>query len=114
QTTSELLLDHPESRVVDRFEDVNVIASETKRLSRLVDDLMALSLDDAGRTSLTYTEVNVSALLRDTAGAYEDFAALQGKRLEVEADSDLVVHADADKLRQLLGILVDNALKYTE
>lgn len=114
QTTSELLLDHPESRVVDRFEDVNVIASETKRLSRLVDDLMALSLDDAGRTSLTYAEVNVGALLHDTAGAYEEFAALQDKRLEVEADGDLVVHADADKLRQLLGILVDNALKYTE
>ena len=114
QTTSELLLDHPDSRVVDRFEDVNVIAAETKRLSRLVDDLMTLSLDDAGHTSLTYAEVNVGALLRETASTYEDFAALQDKRIEVEADSDLMVHADADKLHQLLGILMDNALKYTE
>ena len=95
QTTSELLLDHPESRIVDRFEDVNVIASETKRLARLVDDLMTLSLSDAGRTSLTYAEVNVGAFLRETASAYEDFAALQDKRIEVDVDSDLMVHADA-------------------
>ena len=49
QATGELLLDHPESRIVDRFEDVNVITEETKRLARLVDSLMELSLDDAGR-----------------------------------------------------------------
>ncbi|BAK43476.1 cell wall metabolism sensor histidine kinase WalK [Eggerthella sp. YY7918] len=114
QTTSELLLDHPQSRIVDRFEDVNVITSETKRLSHLVDDLMALSLDDAGRTSLARTEVYVGTLLRETAGAYEDFAALQDKRIEVDASDEVVVRADADKLRQLLNILVDNALKYTE
>lgn len=114
QTTGDLLLDHPESRIVDRFEDVNVITSETKRLSRLVNDLMTLSLDDAGRTPLARETVDVSALVRDTAGAYEEFAALQDKRIEVEADTGLVVQADADKVRQLLGILVDNALKYTE
>ncbi len=114
QTTGELLLDRPESRIVDRFEDVNVIASETRRLSRLVDDLMTLSLDDAGRAPLARTEVSAGALLGETAGAYEEFAALQGKRIEVDAEDGLFVEADADKLRQLLNILVDNALKYTE
>lgn len=113
QTTGELLLDHPDKRIVDRFEDVNTITSETKRLSRLVDDLMALSLDDAGRTTLVPSVVDVDALVRDVATAYEDFATLQDKQLRVDASFGGTVDADADKLRQLLGILLDNALKYT-
>lgn len=113
QTTGELLLDSPNSRILDRFEDVNAITSETKRLARLVDDLMELSLGDAGRSSLDASAVNLDALVRDACAAYEDFATLQDKRLEVETGSRETIEADADKLRQLLGIVLDNALKYT-
>ena len=87
QTTGELLLDSPNSRIVDRFEDVNAITSETKRLARLVDDLMELSLGDAGRSSLDASAVNLDALVREACAAYEDFATLQDKRLEVETGS---------------------------
>mgnify|MGYP000402934524 CR=1 FL=1 len=113
QTTGELLLDSPNSRIVDRFEDVNAITSETKRLARLVDNLMELSLGDAGRSSLDASAVNLDALVREACAAYEDFATLQDKRLEVETGSRETIEADADKLRQLLGIVLDNALKYT-
>lgn len=114
QATGELLLDHPDSRIVDRFEDVNTLTSETRRLARLVDDLMALSLDDAGRTALAMSAVDVDGLVRDVATAYEDFASMQDKRLTVDAAFGGSIEADADKLRQLLGIVLDNALKYTE
>ena len=67
QTTGELLLDSPNSRIVDRFEDVNAITSETKRLARLVDDLMELSLGDAGRSSLDASAVNLDALVAKRA-----------------------------------------------
>lgn len=114
QATGEFLLDHPDSRIVDRFEDVNTLTSETRRLARLVDDLMALSLDDAGRTALAMSTVDVDGLVRDVATAYEDFASMQDKRLTVDAAFGGSIEADADKLRQLLGIVLDNALKYTE
>ena len=113
QATGELLLDHPESRIVDRFEDVNVITEETKRLTRLVDSLMELSLDDAGRTALDCGPVEIDALVRDVAALYEDFAALQGKQVRFEPGFSGTVPADADRLRQLLAIVLDNAVKYT-
>ena len=97
QTTGELLLDSPNSRIVDRFEDVNAITSETKRLARLVDNLMELSLGDAGRSSLDASAVNLDALVREACAAYEDFATLQDKRLEVETGSRETIEADADK-----------------
>ena len=92
---------------------MNAITSETKRLARLVDNLMELSLGDAGRSSLDASAVNLDALVREACAAYEDFATLQDKRLEVETGSRETIEADADKLRQLLGIVLDNALKYT-
>lgn len=114
QATGELLLDHPEDRIIDRFEDVNTIASETRRLARLVDDLMALSLDDAGRAELDAQKVDVDTLVRDAAATYGDLAEAQGKRIVVDASFGSCIEADPHKLRQLLGILLDNALKYTD
>ena len=113
QATGELLLDHPESRIVDRFEDVNVITEETKRLARLVDSLMELSLDDAGRAQPNRQPVEVDGLVRDVAALYEDFVALQGKQVRFEPGFGGTVPADADRLRQLLAIVLDNAVKYT-
>ena len=113
QATGELLLDHPESRIVDRFEDVNVITEETKRLARLVDSLMELSLDDAGRAQPNRQPAEVDGLVRDVAALYEDFVALQGKQVRFEPGFGGTVPADADRLRQLLAIVLDNAVKYT-
>ena len=93
---------------------MNVITEETKRLTRLVDSLMELSLDDAGRAQpWTGGPVEIDALVRDVAALYEDFAALQGKQVRFEPGFGGTVPADADRLRQLLAIVLDNAVKYT-
>ncbi len=114
QTTADGLLDCPQSRIVDRFEDVSTVSEETKRLTRLVDGLMELSLDDAGHARLHCARVQVDDVAAQTTARYEDFAELQGKKLAVDARFGGSVEADEDKLRQVLGILLDNALKYTE
>ena len=87
----ERLLAEPGARIVDRFEDVGAVADETKRLARLVDDLMTLT----------------------SAGASIDVAEVAGKTLMVAARPAGEVRIEEDALRQVLGILLDNALKYT-
>ena len=110
----ERLLAEPGARIVDRFEDVGAVADETKRLARLVDDLMTLT--SAGASTEDEREavpLEVSGIVEDVAGLYADVAEVAGKTLTVAVRPAGEVRIEADALRQVLGILLDNALKYT-
>ena len=60
------------------------------------------------------TELDLGALASGVAAAYEDLALAEGKTLTVRTSDNVLVQGDRDKLQQLLAILLDNALKYTE
>lgn len=110
----ERLLAEPGARIVDRFEDVGAVADETKRLARLVDDLMTLTSADAStEDEREAAPLEVSGIVEDVAGLYADVAEVAGKTLTVAVRPAGEVRIEADALRQVLGILLDNALKYT-
>jgi signal transduction histidine kinase len=95
----------------DRTAAVQQIVAESERMSRLVNDLLTLARADAGQL-LERQPVPIGPLLDDVA--------MQGKVLSegkvavsVVRLADAEVLGDADALRQLLLILVDNAIKYT-
>ena len=48
------------------------------------------------------------------ASTYREYAELKGRKIDVSAESGAVVSGDCAKLRQLLAIVLDNAIKYTE
>jgi two-component system, OmpR family, heavy metal sensor histidine kinase CusS len=83
---------------------------EVSRLSSILRKLLLLSLADAGRMHLTFSEVNLSPLFDDVA---EDID-LQAPELkvEVEVEPNLKIEADLDLLRQVLQNLATNAVKY--
>ena len=110
----ERLLAEPGARIVDRFEDVGAVADETKRLARLVDDLMTLTSADAStEDEREAAPLEVGGIVEDVAGLYADVAEVAGKTLTVAVRPAGEVRIEADALRQVLGILLDNALKYT-
>lgn len=115
RAAQERLLADPSARVVDKFEDVNAVADETKRLARLVDDLMTLSSADAPvHDDREMEPVDVSGVVAEVGDLYADVAEVGGKTLTVVAQFAGEALIDADALRQVVGILLDNALKYTE
>lgn len=113
RTTQELLLDDPNARIVDKFEDISLTIEEAGRLSRLTEDLLVLSASDAGRLDMEASDVNLRELCAEMSAAYEEIALMQEKTISFDAEGDVTVHGDRDKLRQLVAILLDNALKYT-
>lgn len=95
-------------------EHLEPIYQETILLQRLVEDLRLLSLADAGRLELIRSDVDVQGLLSGVAEGAQAIARDKGISLEVQpAPEPLVIDGDADRLRQVLGNLLDNALRYT-
>ncbi|WP_412028642.1 ATP-binding protein [Deinococcus yunweiensis] len=85
---------------------------EVLLLARLVTDLRLLSLAEGGALSLHVQPVEVGAMLHALADTYARRAAYAGMTLSVHTAPDLTVLADADRLRQTLQNLLDNALRY--
>ena len=91
-----------------------LLNDEALRLNRLVEDLRILSLADAGELSITRRAVSPEVLLHRAVAAHVVRAQQQQIDLQLEAAPDLPnINADPDRLNQVLGNLVDNALRYT-
>jgi len=85
---------------------------QAQHLNRLIDDLRTLSLADAGQLSLQRRPVQTRGLLEHTALANLPQAEARGISLEV-VGQDTTIMVDPDRLVQVLGNLVANALRHT-
>jgi signal transduction histidine kinase len=88
------------------------VVTETDHLSRLVDDLLLLSRIDAGKLELETGPLPVAELFSDIGHAFGRLAEEKGVTLQADSDGT-VVRADRTRLRQIILILLDNALRYT-
>ena len=89
------------------------ILAQNSHLTQLVDDLSLLARGDSQAVSIERAPVDLSSLIAETTADVEPLAAEQGVRLITDAPGNVQVLGDALRLRQLLLILLDNALKHT-
>jgi signal transduction histidine kinase len=94
-------------------EHINATLEETRLLARLVDDLRTLSLAEAGQLPLQLEQVNVAELLTDAQTSFSGQAEAAGIALLVETKGELWLTADTNRLDQILGNLLVNALRHT-
>ena len=88
------------------------VVTETDHLSRLVDDLLLLSRIDAGKLELEITSLPIADLLSEIGHSFGRLAEEKGVTLQTSADASRV-RADHTRLRQIILILLDNALRHT-
>ena len=88
------------------------IRSEAKRMRSLVEEMLTLARADNAAPSAVMAETSLSDLATDCVLAFEPVAFEAGKPLESDVAPDVTVLGDGDKLRQLVGVLLDNAIKY--
>ncbi len=113
KTTQELLLDKPNDKVIDHFENIAATIEEVDRLSHLSADLLFLTKFDSGANTLNKTDIELDSVLRFMAHLYRETVELQDKVFQFSAASNCSIMADEKKIRQLIAIVLDNALKYT-
>jgi signal transduction histidine kinase len=89
------------------------IERESERLGRIVEDLLTLSRADAGERSVERRRVFLDDITLDAAEAVRVIADQKSVRLEVEDFEEAPIDGDPSLLRQLVVILLDNAIKFT-
>ena len=112
QAKQELLLTEPNSKIIDKSEDIALTLNETKRLTKLTKDLMTLA--SSNKMELEKENVNIDELIQNTVNPYVEVANLSEKELKLDLKYGKNVEIDVNKIQQLIIILLDNALKYTE
>ncbi|EFO81604.1 histidine kinase [Oscillochloris trichoides DG-6] len=95
-------------------EAVAALGGQITLLARLVDDLRLISLADAGQLSFALQPLDAAQALANAAAAAEPRARQGGVELRLEPAPPLpAVRADPQRLAQILGNLIENAIRYT-
>lgn len=97
----------------DQQEALEHALAQGRHLKRLVDDLSLLARSDSGTVDLKHDLVDLSKLVSRTADDLEVLAEDRAVRFTRNLQVPLWIRGDPDRLRQLLVILLDNALKHS-
>ena len=90
------------------------IRTEGHRMAELVNQLVALSRMDEDGHKINTTDVFFGELVADTVSEFEPLAREKGKTLTADVDTDITYMGDEALLYRLVGILLDNAVKYCD
>ncbi|HSG87030.1 MAG TPA: HAMP domain-containing sensor histidine kinase [Candidatus Limnocylindrales bacterium] len=104
--------------VLDRVYDhddrhLETIRDQSRLLARIVDDLRTIGLAEAGTLPLRIETIDVGAIVGAAIRSFAVQGEAAGLRLDQHVSPGLLVRADPDRLRQMVGALLDNAIRHT-
>jgi two-component system OmpR family sensor kinase len=108
------LLEEEDPSPADREEFVRTMRGQIERLTKLTTDLLDLSQLDAGAMVMAAGSVDLGDLAREAAREFGPRAEAHGSRLQLRtAERPVIAVADRERVRQIVRILLDNALTHT-
>ncbi len=93
---------------------IDKIEAQTEKLARLVGQLVALSRLDEEKSPLHFVQFDLTATAEGVAASFADHAEACGHALKTEIGQGLSLCGDEAAVRQLISILLDNAVKYAD
>ncbi|MEH6907482.1 sensor histidine kinase [Neobacillus drentensis] len=113
QAKTDVLFRAPKATIQDRILDVSTISNESRRLSKLVTNLLTLARSDSDQIEVKKEVFQLDELLSEIIQQYEEIALYQEKSLQLQESESVQFFADKARIHQLIVILLDNAMKYT-
>ncbi|MFL5918368.1 MAG: GAF domain-containing protein [Gaiellaceae bacterium] len=90
------------------------IASESERVTQIVDQLLNVARLDAGDLQVEVGRIDVASVVSEIVETVAESDGVNGHRFEIDLPTEpLAAEADPDKVRQVFSILVENALRYS-
>ncbi len=110
----ENLLEKPETKIIDNIEDINATLQETERLTKLIKELMELAKNDSKEQKLNKEKFMFDTEIKTIIDLYKEVAETESKKFILNLEYNEEINADLNKIKELIIILLDNSLKYTE
>ncbi|MGG1519118.1 HAMP domain-containing sensor histidine kinase [Paenibacillus oryzisoli] len=112
-TNADVLLANSEDTIAQQAKWLHHIKSETERMKTLTNDLLYLTEMDDARMQMIVTPVNLSDAVEGVLLAMEAVSFEKDIALSYDIEPELTVRGSSEQLGQVVMILLDNAIKYT-
>ncbi|MBQ0140856.1 MAG: HAMP domain-containing histidine kinase [Kurthia sp.] len=97
----------------ERAQYVDVLDKKSQRLKTLIDDLFEVSKMTSGNVEIQKQDVDITQLLQQALGEYEEEIEKSGVRFQVAIpEAEITAHIDGQKYWRVLDNLISNAIKY--
>jgi heavy metal sensor kinase len=114
RTAAEVTLNRRDHNTeADYREALEIVEAQTRRLGRMVDDMLMLASADSGSAPLRRSTLYLDELALDCVRTLSVIAEQKDVRLNLRGASDVLADADEELVRQLLTNLIENAIKHT-
>lgn len=112
QTNLDVVLSNPDATIESQMKWLENIKLENKRMSNLVSNLLLLSRADTNEAIINKEFLNLSALVSEVVMTYSTVTEHNDLALTSTVQETISMCGDKDRIKQLLVILIDNAIKY--
>jgi two-component system, OmpR family, sensor histidine kinase CiaH len=109
----ERLFRHPEHTIEDESEPIGNVIHEIERISRMVADLLTLARSDSDQLEIQHEPVRLDKLIGRITSQFEPLVMMKELEMRTEIEEAEII-GDEERLHQMLVILLDNALKFTQ
>ena len=110
---TEVIMSDPQQLVSGQRKWLNYIQSETMRMSKLITNLLSVAKLDADETKNRTAQISVSETVSNLCLVFEPIIYEHNKTLNTVIQRNVYMRTDPDNLKQLLSILLDNAVQHS-
>jgi two-component system sensor histidine kinase CiaH len=113
QTSLDIVRDNPTETVASQSKWLDNIQEESISMAQLVNSLFFLARADSHQQPLNKQLFSLTTALQQTSVAFESIATAQGVSLQTVVNDSIEIFGDETRIKQAIGILLDNAIKHT-
>ncbi|MGE7884376.1 sensor histidine kinase [Bacillus sp. NPDC094077] len=113
QSKTDVLFQSPSATIEEKAMDISTISKECRRLAKLVANLLLLARSDSNQIEMDKKTFGLDKLLEEIVDPYKEIASYQEKQMILKVEHDISFMGDRERIHQMMVILLDNAMKYT-